>query len=279
MTVYFEMVITDLDGTLFRQDHRIGENDLKTLISLGKKRVLRVVATGRSLFSARKVLPEDFPIDYLVFSSGAGIMDWERQRLLKSHSMRKEEVEAVFRILSFRGLDFMLHRPIPENHYFVYFQGPGGKSNPDFLKRCEIYRAFATPGDPTGFSAIPACQYVVIEPDRKPQSEYEEIKLELPGLKVIRTTSPLDGRSNWIEIFSREVSKSLAGSWLAFKHGLERRKILAVGNDYNDLDLLRWAGLSFVVGNSPSELKKLFPSVASNDESGFTEAVKVWIGP
>ncbi|MBA7639578.1 hypothetical protein ES703_47237 [subsurface metagenome] len=200
-------------------------------------------------------------------------MDWPKQELLLKHSMAKEEVEEVFKLLLSRGLDFMVHDPIPDNHFFIYFQTE--KVNPDFIKRCEIYQEFATAGDPVNFVAKAACQYVAIEPYLKSSSQYEEIKRELKGLMVIRTTSPLDGRSTWMEIFNRKVSKSQAGAWIAGILGVERQKILAVGNDYNDLDLLKWAGAGFVVQDSPPELLRLFPTVSA-EGSCFTEAVSLW---
>jgi len=47
-----------------------------------------------------------------------------------------------------------------------------------------------------------------------------------------------------------------------------------VGNDYNDLDLLEWAGKSYVVENAPTDLKARFPAVASNNHGGVAEAAK-----
>ena len=48
-----------------------------------------------------------------------------------------------------------------------------------------------------------------------------------------------------------------------------------LGNDHNDLDLLRWAGRerAFVVANAAPELKTRYRSVASNDDQGFAQAV------
>ncbi|MBA7535339.1 hypothetical protein ES705_27592 [subsurface metagenome] len=207
--------------------------------------MLRVIATGRSLFSARKVIPANFPIDYLIFSSGAGIMDWGEQKLLQNHFMKKAEVETVFKVLTARGLDFMVHKPIPDNHHFVYFQT--GIKNPDFAERCELYKSFATSGNNIAFTISEACQFLVIEP-----------------------------HSIWIEIFPRNVSKSSAGARIAGAHRIKRHKILAIGNDYNDLDLLKWAAMSFVVSTSPGELKDLFPVISSENESDFTEAVSIW---
>ena len=42
--------------------------------------------------------------------------------------------------------------------------------------------------------------------------------------------------------------------------------MLAVGNDFNDLDLLHWAGKGYAVANSPDPIRALFPLVPSNDE-------------
>ena len=113
------MVVTDLDGTLFQKDHRISERNYQTLLDLGNRGIVRVIATGRHLVSARKVLSLDFPIDFLLFSSGAGILAWPEQRLLFSASMNREEVSLAFDALSRRSLDFMVHRPVPENHHFL----------------------------------------------------------------------------------------------------------------------------------------------------------------
>jgi hydroxymethylpyrimidine pyrophosphatase-like HAD family hydrolase len=217
-------------------------------------------------------LAPDFPIDFLVFSSGAGIMAWPPQQLLFNASMNEREVSQAFRSLSRRSLDFMVHRPIPENHYFHYF--PSGRRNPDFESRCRVYEDFATPGEPQHLPLREACQLVAIEPHGKKVSHYPEIRGELRDLTVVRTTSPLDGCSLWIEIFSKEVSKAQASIRIAELLGIPEEAIMAIGNDYNDLDLLSWAARSFVVDDAPREL--LFSRVSSADESDFSEAVSLW---
>ena len=85
-----KMVITDLDGTLANRDGKISKADLNTLEQLGEQNITRVIATGRSIYSAKKVLDENLPIDYLLFSSGAGILHWHRKEIIKAAgTMRK----------------------------------------------------------------------------------------------------------------------------------------------------------------------------------------------
>jgi hydroxymethylpyrimidine pyrophosphatase-like HAD family hydrolase len=268
------MVVTDLDGTLFQSDRRVSPRNLRTLVELGRRGRLRVIATGRNLFSVRKVLPLDFPVDYVLFSSGAGVMDWPAQRLLRSAAMSAVEVARAFRALRARGLDFMVHRPIPENHHFLYYSAGG--DNPDFEARKAVYAPFAFAGDlrepPTG----EACQLLAVEPARRRPSAYEGLVVELAGLTVLRSTSPLDGRSCWIEVFPAHVSKSQAAAWLARERGVDPRRVLAVGNDWNDLDLLEWASSRCLVAGAPPEMASRFPVADSGDDSDFAEAVEAW---
>ena len=172
------MVISDLDGTLYPRGGPFSSRDLQTLQSLSKEGIIRVIATGRSLYSLKKVIAPDFPIDYLIFSSGAGIMDWRSKELLKkAESLKRTEVQKAALILRSRDLDFMIHRPIPENHFFTYY--PSDRDNPDFESRCLIYREFATTGSLPTRQFPPACQLLAIENENHRESLYEEIKNKL----------------------------------------------------------------------------------------------------
>jgi len=267
------MVVTDLDGTLLHAGMPISQTDINTLIRLETRNAIRVIATGRSIYSAYRAVEKSIPIDYLIFSSGAGIIDWKTGRLLKSHSMKPQEVNNAARLLLQKGLDFMIHDPIPDNHVFTYYQMNG--SNPDFNRRIEYYREFAVKGDTVKpvFSRE-ACQIVAIEPCCVEESSYHTLARKLHRIKVIRTTSPMDGRSTWLELFPAPVSKAAAAKYLCLLYGIDRTDVMALGNDYNDMDLLSWAGTAFVVSTAPEELLKNFPTV----DNGLSEAIDTWLG-
>jgi hydroxymethylpyrimidine pyrophosphatase-like HAD family hydrolase len=264
------MVVTDLDGTLLDTRARLGAANREVLERLGESGSVRVVATGRSLHSADGVLDAAFPIDYLVFSSGAGILDWRSRELLASHGMHAADAgHALDRLLS-RGLAFMVHHAIPDNHHFLYHRVDG--DNPDFDRRCERYREFAEPLPGRALGDMQVSQFLAIE---APGSDchYEALAEELTHLNVVLTTSPLDHRSRWIEIFPPTASKSRASEWLRDRHAVPREDVVAVGNDYNDRDLLDWADHAYVVANAAPALRARYAVVASNDEQGFAEAV------
>jgi hypothetical protein len=274
------LLVSDLDGTLINREHSFSPEDLHALIRLKKAGILRAIATGRSLFSARQVLDHRGPafIDYLIFSSGAGIFEWPGGRLLKSESLDSGQVRGIVNHLLAWQVDFMVHRPVPGNHHFVYFTCMD--DNPDFYRRLQIYRDFAEQGNPSdpfgGSTPIREASQVliVLPPDQDAPGRIQQLKETFPHLSVLRATSPIDDRSVWIEIFPKSVSKAQAAEYVRRLHQVNERNTAALGNDYNDEDLLEWAHRAFVVAAAPAHLREKHVIV----EGGLAEAVDIWTG-
>ncbi len=261
------MVITDLDGTLLRDDQKVSEKDYNSLLWLGRKGYVRVIATGRSPYAFSRIIPDDFPIDYLVFSSGAGVMDWTTKEIIVSHSLEEQKVRELAGIFRDRDVDFKVLAPIPDNHHYVYYQN--GMAHPDFIKRMEYYRGFEEEicFDPPNFGT--ASQILIILPNDPTQ--YNNLTGLCHGVKVVRATSPIDHQSIWMEIFNPKVSKAEGIRYLCEKLSIRQSETVAVGNDFNDLDLLAFAAKSYLVDNAPAELLSLYAVVSSNNESGFSD--------
>ena len=265
------LVVTDLDGTLLDSASRLSAVNRRTLRSLGRKGVVRAVATGRSLYSARLVMHQDFPVDYLAFSSGAGIVSWPDGRLLRSPAMDPDLVSRLIARLRDLALDFMVQRAAPDSHRFHFVRS--SRRNVDFEHRIERYRRYARPLHDGAAVEFGVSQLVVIEPPGT-DSHREILVREFEDVHVVRTTSPLDHASTWIELFPVGVSKAHASDWIRGRHAVDAARTVAVGNDYNDLDMLEWAAHACVVSNAPPSMRERFAVVAANDEDGFTEAVR-----
>ncbi len=264
------LVVTDLDGTLLDSASRLSGANRRALEILGRNGVVRAVATGRSLYSARLVMREDFPVDYLAFSSGAGIVSWADGRLLRSLAMDPALVGRLAACLRGLGLDFMVQHAAPDSHRFHFVRS--SRRNADFNRRVERYRRFARPWHDGAAGEIEASQLVVIEPPGT-DSHRDLLAREFEEVHVVRTTSPLDHASTWIELFPAGVSKAHAADWLRARHSIEPARTVAVGNDYNDLDMLDWAAHPRVVSNAPPSMRERYAVVGANDDDGFTEAV------
>ena len=269
------LFIMDFDGTLLRSDRTVASKDLDALRQLGELGIIRAIATGRSLFSFNTVTIPDLPMDFVIYSMGAGVLQYAGREIVRKASLEPREVEQASEVLKTYRLDYMIHRPIPDNHMFAYYRS--NHKNDDFDKRLELYSRHAEILTETSNGFGPATQLLAVVPARNGATVLEAIQNDLIDFNVIQTTSPLDGESTWIEIFPSTVSKSQTAAWLAEELQIDKQQIASVGNDYNDLDLLEWTDSSYVVDNAPADLRNRFTTVASNNNGGVAEVVKRWL--
>ena len=253
------MFITDFDGTLLTDDRRIRSRDLDTLARLRAAGVITVIATGRSLDSFGRALGQmglgtkELPLDYLIFSTGAGIMAWPGEQLIRTCSIPKHGVVEIAACFDRLGFDYMIHKAVPDTSYFLFKFISG--NNPDFVRRMEMYADFGSPLGEGNTMYDHATEVLAIVPGGLPAEQLEALRCELSGFSVIKATSPLDHSSSWIEVFPAGVSKRDSAKWLARHLDVGQETVTAVGNDYNDEDLLAWAGQAFLMDNSPDVLK------------------------
>ncbi len=265
-----KMVVTDLDGTLLRDDKSIGYTDRNAFEKLGEKGIIRVAATGRSLYSISKVVPKKFPFDFIVFSTGSGVIDYNSHKLLIHNGLAAEQTEKVIKLFREEKLDFTVHFPIPNNHKFYYHQV--NSNNIEFSNYCDFYRGHCTPADFSKPIFENACQLLSIMEDDI--DRFNSVKSKLTDFKVIRTTSPIEHTTIWMEVFPPNVSKGDAVHWLCSKLKINKDQVLAIGNDYNDVDFLDYAGHARLVENGHPELKERYQIVPSNNSNGVSKAIQ-----
>lgn len=269
------LFITDFDGTLLGSDGTFAQRDLDALETLSRHGVRTAIATGRSLHSFINSPGADLDVDYIIFTTGAGVARQTGHELLYQLNLTPEMVAQTLQVMGNSSLDFMLHHPLPDNHFYLYRRANQG--NTDFELRLERHGEFGQALDGTDMNGFgEASQFIAVVPPEKSRAALEAVRNGLPGLSVIHATSPLDHESSWIELFHPEVSKGKTAAWLASELDIDQRNTIAVGNDYNDLDLLEWAAHSFAVENAPDDMKSRFEAVSSNNNGGVAEAVDRW---
>lgn len=266
-------VVTDLDGTLIFDGGAISPKNREALVRLGELEVPRIVATGRSRYSLEHTLPEDAPVDYVIYSSGLAWIDWSTREQTILGQLEPGEVDLLARVWRRLRLSFMIHAPAPDNHHMVYERGV--RETPDFARRLAHYERFATDVKEAGAFPAPASQGLAIVDREVADSTFEVVCAALPGLSTIRTTSPLDGESTWIEVFPEHVSKSLTSMRLMDELGIDPDHAVVIGNDYNDEDLLAAFPTAFVVAEAPGDLRDRHRIVGSARDDGFAEAVAI----
>ncbi len=102
---------------------------------------------------------------------------------------------------------------------------------------------------------------------------YDSVKETADNFKVLAerfkgVVNVHPSRIDFLEFVNKDCSKSNALAIIADKMGVDRQDIIAVGDGYNDLPMLNWAGLGVTVQNAPDGVKEQVSSIApSNDEN------------
>ena len=268
-----KIVFTDLDGTLFNSNSKISSQNIETLQFLKDNNILNIAVTGRNLFSADKVLNKKLPFDFLIFSTGIGTINFKTRKIVSSHKFSDKKTHQIYRFLLKHNLNTFIHRTVPNNHFFYYTKGT---ENSDFKQRFRLYENFAKKTKNIDeIKEISQFVIILFDDEKKFYELKENIEKNIDDIKIIRATSPLNHKYIWLEIYPKNVSKGNAAIDLCAKLNINIKDTIAIGNDYNDLELLQVAGKSYVVENAPQKLKSIYKVVASNENNGFSEAVKL----
>jgi Cof subfamily protein (haloacid dehalogenase superfamily) len=99
-------------------------------------------------------------------------------------------------------------------------------------------------------------------------------------ITVLRTEYPLRDLSI-VDVLNQGCSKGHAlQRWANFR-GIGREQVMAVGDNYNDIEMLAFAGHPFIMGNASEELRgRGWGVTRANDQSGVAAALeRVLSGP
>ena len=78
-----------------------------------------------------------------------------------------------------------------------------------------------------------------------------------------------------IDITDRAATKGHALAWRASQLGLVPDQVMAIGDNFNDVDMLEYAGLPVLMGNAvPALLERGWPVTATQDECGVAAAIR-----
>jgi len=199
-------------------------------------------------------------------------MDWKSQKLIQALSIPADTTGEIIHYLISENQNFKVSRELPDNHNFGWWES---YDCPELKRYVEHHQKFgdAVKIDPEW--PFISSQILMFFPTNSDKFELfkEKIQSAFPKLSIIRTTSPLDHSYTWMEIFPNGVSKAHGIEEICRITGIARENTLGIGNDFNDLEMLDFTQLSYVVGNAPEELKiKYLISLAHYDD-GFSHAV------
>ncbi len=97
-------------------------------------------------------------------------------------------------------------------------------------------------------------------------------------ITVLRTEYPVRDLSI-VDVLNQGCSKGNAVERWAKYRGIPREQVMAIGDNYNDIEMLAFAGLPFIMGNASEELRgRGWAVTLPNDQNGVAAAIEQALG-
>jgi Cof subfamily protein (haloacid dehalogenase superfamily) len=107
----------------------------------------------------------------------------------------------------------------------------------------------------------------------------KSLQLGLDGTAKVFSTIYSKANFTLLDVLHPEASKGRGVAAAAGEMGIEQSEVMAVGDNFNDLEMLRYAGTGVVMGNADVALREAdgLYTTAANDEDGVAEAIERFI--
>lgn len=235
------LLVTDLDDTLLDHDKGIPQRNLHAIERFCKAGGKFTIATGRSVESARRIVNMLGVTAPAVVNNGSIVYDYAAEKILAQHLLPHSIKQITYDLLdrfpsvggeAFSGRDTYI---LQTNHHidmhikiehFEYIQALRGTDTPDWTKVL--------------FADSPE---VILE-----MSRYAATLQGVDAEFVM--SAPI-----YLEILPKGANKGTGLMRLAEQMGIAQENTVAVGDYYNDAEMILMAGIGAFVQNAPDDLK------------------------
>lgn len=254
------LIAIDSDGTLKQSDGTISnraKNIVKKLISND----IIVVCTARPRYHTLKVSSELGSDNYLISSNGTEVYDNKNKEIIWASYLNSVECKKIFKYAVKNNIRVMF--VLEDTEYVTQFT-----RNSNQILLDELNFNMVLEGN--------VKQVMVIGSDKEKIKKFKKIVKEKYELNIM-DSSKEDKEEIWFSVVSNNSSKGIALLKLAEYLNISNDKIIAIGNDNNDISMLDIANLSVVVSNATDEAKKHATLIIdSNDEDGVAKFLETF---
>ncbi|MBL8295380.1 MAG: HAD-IIB family hydrolase [Bryobacterales bacterium] len=266
-------IAVDLDDTLLTSSWEVSPADQEALRWAKKRGIALIVATGRMPSAARKHTAgiSDI-IDYLVCYNGALVETSSGKAVAEDPLdstvfglLRQIASELEYCCLYFSGDVILSERVVDGDQITSYYKSRTGAKISAYLDQPSMGRIHKLllyhPGANDGYNP-------------RQSHPFEQIAFDSLSHRVSHLTQVRKTGLGYVECSSLRVSKEKAVRSALGELGLDLGGLLAIGDSYNDLEMIRSAAVGVAVDNAVEELKRVADFVvASHESSGVAEAI------
>ena len=240
------MIVTDLDGTLLQSDKRISDYTAEILGRCREKGHKLVFATARPLRAVR-LYADSIPLDAMIIHGGSIV--YANDTELFRYGIPAEMARNI--LLSLRR-DYPGARLCAEINDTLY----ANYTVPIEWNHTEAVF--------TDFTDLPERMVEKILIHVSSMEEMADLVRYLPGDLYIEITE-----RTLALVMNREATKLKGVQALCRHFGIALEQVVAFGDDYNDMGMLKGCGLGVAMGNALDEVKAVADETCgTNDEDG-----------
>ena len=265
------LIAIDIDGTLLNPEFQISETDLATLRRVHAQGIEIILVTGRRHNFALPIAQQlGFDL-WLISSNGAVTRSLAGETFHRDLLPEATCRELVHVMQEFRGQTVLTFDANGPGTIVIERLDEIEGSIQRWLEKNRQYIQFVVPIE-NALTTDPV-QAMFCGPVAKMQRVLQVLgSCGLP-ITVLRTEYP--GRDlSIVDVLNAGCSKGHAlERWVNYRR-ITREQVMAVGDNYNDIEMLAFAGRPFIMGNASKELRSRgWTLTRSNAESGVAAAI------
>ena len=264
----YKMVVLDLDDTLLQDDLTISSRTKKALFAAQEAGVKVVLASGRPDFAMHPIAEElrlkDFG-SFIITFNGAKIIDCKTNNEIFSSVLTPETAHRLYDISQREGI--LIQSYLGDE---IITETPNRFTNIEEEitgMNIKLVDSFKEAINEPVVKAL-----MLAEPERLAEVE-KKLQKELDG-----EISTMRSKPFFLEFTNLGVTKATSVEHLIQKLGIKREEVIAMGDSYNDLAMIEFAGLGVAMGNAPDDIKAKADFVTdTNMNDGVAKVVESYI--
>ncbi len=251
----YKLVVIDLDNTLLNNEHKISERNREIVQKVRSKGIEVIIATGRMYISAKPYLNSLSLQNSAIVYNGAMVKDIETDETIYHKPINKKHAKEIIKDIKGEGLHLNLYQNDKlyvdsDNKYTKRYEEISG------IKAVQVE-------DLLEINIVDPTKLLIIEDDPELHVYYQKYLKSKYG-DIINVT---ESKKYFIEIGAKGVNKGKTLQQLIRKKDIDRDEIIAIGDSYNDIEMLSYAGTGIAMENAPEEIKKKVDMVVPNNEN------------
>lgn len=268
------LIALDIDGTLLDSRWQVSEANRNAIAEASRRGIEVALVTGRRYDFAMPIARQlEAPLTMIV-NNGALVRSDDGRTHLRHLLPRRVAKQVLDLTRSWReGAAVVFDRP-KENQLMLERLDPDDSLRYAYYTRNKEFIGFANPLE-TCLTEDPI--QVMLSGRVAPMRDAEDALRGAPFAEAYRLAVTLYERRDFamIDVLNPICSKgSSLAEWATLRR-YAREEIMAIGDNHNDLEMLTFAGVPVVMGNSVPELKTFgWHETRSNDENGVAHAIE-----